>query len=122
MSIDWSKIKHFKQREFCCKCGCGYCDPHPQLVAALDLARSKSSVPFIISSGCRCDKHNNDVGGTKNSSHVIGYAVDLSYASGAIGIMLLKALTPFFDRIGVGKGFIHVDIDPAKPTPTLWTY
>ena len=122
MDIDWSKIKHFKREEFCCKCGCGLCNPHPQLVRALDLARNKAMVPFKISSGCRCEKHNEAVGGTKSSSHITGYAVDLSYESGRIGIALLKALTPFFDRIGIGNGFIHIDIDPNKPSPTLWTY
>ncbi len=46
--MDWSKIKHFKPKEFYCKCGCGSCEMHPQLVAALDMARAKAGVPFLM--------------------------------------------------------------------------
>ena len=120
--MDWSKIRHFKPKEFCCKCGCGGCDVHPQLVAALDLARSKAGVPFKINSGFRCQKHNKNVGAKPTSSHTLGLAVDIAYANGSQGIKILKALTPYFDRIGVGKDFIHVDIDPDKPSPVMWTY
>ena len=120
--LDWSKIKHFKPEEFCCKCGCGRCDVHPQLVAALDLARSKAGVSFHINSGFRCQEHNAAVGAKPTSSHTLGLAADISYASGLKGIMILKALMPYFDRIGVGKDFIHVDVDHDKPSPTLWTY
>ena len=120
--IDWSKIQHFKPSEFCCKCGCGKCDVNPQLVAALDLARSKAGVAFKINSGFRCQKHNAAVGAKPTSSHTLGYAADIAYTNGFNGIMILKALLPYFDRIGVGKDFIHVDVDPDKPSPTLWTY
>jgi zinc D-Ala-D-Ala carboxypeptidase len=121
-TVDWSKIKHFTQNEFCCKCGCGKCDVHPQLVAALDLARSKAGVAFKINSGFRCYTHNKNVGAKPSSSHTLGLAVDIAYANGMQGLAILKALTPLFDRIGVGKNFIHVDIDPDKPSPVLWTY
>ena len=121
-SVDWSKIKNFKQSEFCCKCGCGRCDIHPQLVAALDMARTRAGVPFKVSSGFRCQKHNANVGGKPTSSHTSGLAVDIAYEDGFQGIKILKALLPYFDRVGVGKNFIHVDIDPDKPSPVLWTY
>ena len=120
--IDWLKIYHFKSEEFCCKCGCGGCDVHPQLVAALDLARSKAGVPFKINSGFRCQKHNKNVGAKPTSSHTLGLAVDIAYANGSQGIKILKALLPLFDRIGIGSNFIHVDIDPDKPSPAMWTY
>jgi zinc D-Ala-D-Ala carboxypeptidase len=120
--VDWSKIKHFTRNEFCCKCGCGGCDVHPQLVAALDLARTKAGVAFKVTSGFRCQKHNKNVGAKPTSSHTLGLAVDIEYKNGSLGIHILKALVPLFDRIGVGKNFIHVDIDPDKPSPVLWTY
>ena len=120
--IDWSKIRFFKPAEFCCKCGCGSCDVHPQLVVALDLARSKAGVPFKITSGFRCARHNFRVGGKLTSSHTKGLAADIAYADGQQGLLILKALLPYFDRIGVGADFIHVDIDPDKPSPVLWTY
>lgn len=120
--MDWSKIKHFKPKEFCCKCGCGECKIHPQLVAALDMARTKANIPFKINSGFRCQKHNAAVGAKPTSSHTLGLAVDVAFANGLDGLIILKALLLYFDRVGVGAGFIHVDIDPDKPSPTLWTY
>lgn len=120
--VDWSKIKFFKPKEFCCKCGCGRCDVHPQLLAALDLARMRAGVPFSISSGFRCQEHNARVGGKPTSSHTRGLAADISFSNGHDGLLILKALLPYFDRVGVGNGFIHVDIDPDKPSPVLWTY
>ena len=120
--VNWARVKYFKPEEFCCHCGCGSCDIHPQLVAALDLAREKAGVPFKINSGFRCKKHNALVGGKTTSSHTLGLAVDIAYVNGTQGIKILKALTPYFDRIGVGKDFIHVDVDHDKPSPTLWTY
>lgn len=120
--VDWSKIKYFKQEEFCCKCGCGQCDVHPQLIAALDLARAHAGIPFTVSSGFRCQKHNASVGGKTTSSHTKGMAADIVYANGRDGLIILKALLPYFDRVGIGNGFIHVDIDPDKPAPVMWTY
>jgi len=122
LAVDWSRIKYFKPEEFSCKCGCGSRIMNPQLVAALDLARSRAGVPFKINSGFRCQKHNRNVGAKPTSSHTLGLAVDIAYTSGTQGLAILKALIPFFDRIGVGKNFIHVDIDPDKPSPVLWTY
>ena len=120
--MDWSKIRHFKPKEFCCKCGCGSCEMHPQLVAALDMARAKAGVPFKITSGFRCARYNFRVGGKLTSSHTKGLAADIAYADGRQGLLILKALLPYFDRVGVGADFIHVDIDPDKPSPVLWTY
>lgn len=126
-SIDWSKIRHFRKEEFECRCGCGACNINDQLVFALDLAREKSGTPFNISSGARCEVHNKKVGGVPGSSHVssetkVCHAVDIKYSTPQEGASILKALTPYFDRIGIGSNFIHVDNDPKKNAPALWTY
>lgn len=125
--IDWGKVKYFKKHEFECNCGCGQCNVNPQLVYALDLARSKSSVKFVISSGARCERHNKKEGGVPGSSHIssdtnVCHAADIEYKTPGDGAIILKALTPYFDRIGVGPDFIHVDNDPDKLTPALWPY
>ena len=36
--------------------------------------------------------------------------------------MLQALLSVGFNRIGVGSGFIHVDIDKSKPSDVIWTY
>lgn len=120
--MDWSKIRYFKPEEFACRCGCGYDAINPQLVAALDMARKDAGIGFTVSSGCRCKDHNKRVGGVADSSHVHGYAVDIQVNNSAHRLRVVKALVRYFDRIGIDKNFIHVDIDPNKPGPAMWVY
>jgi uncharacterized protein YcbK (DUF882 family) len=120
--MDWSKIKHFNPEEFTCRCGCGLNNINLQLVGALDMARKDAGVPFTISSGCRCSTHNRHIGGVSDSAHVGGYAVDIQVRNSAERLRVLKSLVRYFDRIGMDRNFIHVDIDPSKPGPALWLY
>ena len=120
--MDWTKVRYFKEEEFACKCGCGYNVINPQLVMALDMARRDVGIPFTVSSGCRCKAHNKRSGGVPDSSHVTGYAVDIQVKDSSHRFRVVKALLRYFDRIGVDKQFIHVDIDPTKPTPSMWVY
>lgn len=120
--MDWSKIRHFKEDEFACRCGCGYNAINAQLVAALDLARKDAGIGFSISSGCRCKEHNKRVGGVADSAHVHGFAVDIQVNNSAHRLRVVKALVRYFDRIGIDKNFIHVDIDPSKHGPAMWVY
>ena len=48
----------------------------------LDQIREKFGKPINVSSGYRCEKLNKFVGGSKTSSHLIGYGVDLIPANG----------------------------------------
>lgn len=88
----------------------------------LDLARSLAGVPFKISSGYRCNKHNKHVGGVKNSAHLKGLAVDIEVPDNVSRLKILRALVIVgFNRIGISKGFIHADIDKSKPD-NVWLY
>ena len=120
--MDWAKIRHFTENEFACKCGCEKNNINMQLVAALDMARKDAGIPIRISSGCRCKAHNARVGGVPDSAHVGGYAVDIQITNSADRIRIVKALMRYFDRIGIDKQFVHVDIDPSKPGPAMWVY
>ena len=114
---------HFKAREFECKCGCGGNEMHQEVVDKLEQARQLAGVPFVINSGYRCAKHNKKVGGVPGSSHTLGWAVDIKAKDGASRYHIVSALTTVgFTRIGIDKSFIHVDMDPSKPTPTIWLY
>ncbi|MFV0481850.1 MAG: D-Ala-D-Ala carboxypeptidase family metallohydrolase [Campylobacteraceae bacterium] len=112
--------EHFKRAEFACKCGCGLNNISPLLVEKLEKARKRAGVKFAITSGCRCATHNEKVGGVEESSHVYGYAVDIALDD-RNWIFIIKALETEFDRIGIAKNFIHVDIDPRKK-PARWRY
>ncbi|MBI9110108.1 D-Ala-D-Ala carboxypeptidase family metallohydrolase [Maridesulfovibrio ferrireducens] len=108
-------------------CGCcGTCDLVPGLLEKLDVARSLAGVPFTINSGFRCPEHNADIGSKPTSSHVGGYAVDIATGNGPERAAILKGLIMAgFERIGIAKSFIHVDIDPDKLNswgPVTWVY
>lgn len=113
-------MRYFKPEEFACKCGCGKADASAELQEKLDEARALAGVPFIITSGCRCEKHNQKVGGVSRSSHVQGLAADIAINESNKSTILM-ALGKYFDRIGIASNFIHVDVDHSKPNK-MWFY
>jgi len=115
--------KFFKLKEFECKCGCGLNNVAPELIEKLDTARSLADIPFIINSGCRCTKHNADIGGSESSSHLGGFAVDLKCKQSVSRFLMIQNLIKAgFNRIGLSKDFIHVDIDSTKTPHVFWVY
>ena len=78
-------MKHFREREFVCKC-CGQLPPavRENIVAlvdnVLDPAREQFGGPVVVNSGYRCPKHNLAMGGVVNSQHMMGEAADLCCA------------------------------------------
>lgn len=114
--------KYFKREEFCCKCGCGFCDITNDLVLKLDQVREEYGWSIYISSGCRCLNHNKAVKGSPTSSHLICTAADLVCESSRMRYQILPILAKYFDRIGIGRNFIHVDIDTIKPQRHMWLY
>lgn len=114
-------MKNFKISEFACKCGCQEARMQPCLLNSIDHARELAGVPFVITSGYRCQKHNKAIGGVETSAHTRGYAADIAVNLQSRDI-ILKACEKYFKRIGVASGFIHVDCDPDKPSPARWKY
>lgn len=117
--------KNFDSSEFACKCGCGYDTPNPELIRMLQAARDLYGKPMRITSGCRCIKHNRNVGGTANSAHISGMAVDIATPTGTTRYLIIESLMAAgFKRIGINfkKSFIHADIDDSKPSPTIFSY
>ena len=78
-----------------------------------------------INSGVRTKSHNRRVGGVANSSHVIPIckAVDIKASSIAIRNTLVYAAKQVgFKRIGVGRTFVHLDVDASKSQYVAWGY
>lgn len=112
----------FTAAEFSCPCGCGSSDINPELVVMLNKARTLSGQPYKITSACRCEAHNEAVGGVSFSSHLKGLAVDISTNGDRHrGSLLYGLINAGFRRIGLGKNFIHADIDPIK-AGAVWIY
>jgi uncharacterized protein YcbK (DUF882 family) len=95
----------------------------PLFLEKLDLARGYSNVPYVINSGFRTPEHNAEVGGVPGSSHLTGWASDIRTDSSNRRFLVLKGLIEAgYNRIGIGRNFIHVDCDPSKAGNVTWLY
>jgi uncharacterized protein YcbK (DUF882 family) len=117
------ELKHFKISEFDSPDEPGSGEKMKDcLLSKLDKARDIADIPFIITSGYRTKKHNDEVGGSPTSSHLYGWAVDIAVVDGLSRITIVKSLLDVgFVRIGIGRTFVHVDCDPNKQK-SMWVY
>ena len=123
----WDNIKHFTPRDFTCQCA-GLCD-HPVVisldtVAKLDKIREIIGLPVKILSGSRCKRYNTRMGGQSRSAHVpkngVSHGVHVFCPDSSFRFAFLAAALPVFNRIGIGKDYIHIDDDPELPPVVVW--
>jgi zinc D-Ala-D-Ala carboxypeptidase len=132
MTSERVKIQdNFYKDEITCNCGCGEDRISSVFMRKLQSARRVAGIPFIINRGVSCPEHNKAVGGSEKSAHVPehmpddqGHAVDIAVnASRQRYLIIRSALTVGINRIGVYKGFIHLDdadaVD-AKSRDLIW--
>lgn len=114
--------KYFEEYEFACTCerheGDGYGHNKldhlidKRLVDLLDAIRERLGVPVYITSGYRCEAHNEEVGGVRNSYHTQGLAADITYDG--IDVDYLAAIAEECGADGIGRyydqDFVHVDV------------
>lgn len=118
-------MKHFTNKERSCKCGnCGNSIVHNEIhETRLELFRERLGMPFVITSGFRCAKHNKDSGGVENSLHTQGKADD-GFPKPIKGTHIYKlskrdlfkfaeciAVEIFEEVIVYKEGFIHLGSD-----------
>jgi uncharacterized protein YcbK (DUF882 family) len=112
---------YFKPEEFACKC----CREHPMnadFLAMLEKAREIAGVPFVITSGYRCPKHNAAIG-SSTQNHTSGKAADIEAVNGPVRGKILKGLyLAGFRRIGISfkDNFIHAD--NMNGVESCWPY
>lgn len=109
-----TKWRHFSEKEVE---GLSY-----GLVSRLDSARDLCGFPIVITSGLRTPEQNAAAGGTNESSHMKGLAVDIQapvgqnerekliWALGRVG----------FRRLGLYDRHAHCDIDESKAQDVVW--
>jgi len=104
--------KNFDSREFNCKCSkCRHYQPEIidlSFVETLQKIRDELG-PMIITSGYRCREHNEIVGGSENSYHLRGWAVDVIAGDWPRRIKIIKLGLEHGLTVGLGRGFIHLD-------------
>ncbi|MFI5224600.1 MAG: D-Ala-D-Ala carboxypeptidase family metallohydrolase, partial [Nitrospirales bacterium] len=89
----------------------------------LDSIRSTIGRPLIVLSGWRSDEHNAEVGGVDSSAHTDGLGVDIACRESRLRFLILQAaLNVGISRIGIAKGFVHLDADTSKPPQVAWLY
>ena len=115
-SINNLKVaRHFKLAEFACPC-CNLVMLHPELLAKLVELRKVLERAVYISSGYRCPRYNQKIGGVVNSYHCIGLASDITVED--INLISLLELCENIDFNGIGfyekKDFLHLDVRPTK--------
>jgi uncharacterized protein YcbK (DUF882 family) len=118
-------MKYFKYSEFDSPDfkGSGKEKMSKEFLDMLDFARELAGIPFKINSGYRTPLHNTRVGGSSTSSHLNGIAADISCTDNGSRLIMLNALiSAGFNRIGMAKTFIHVDIDKNKMQNRIWLY
>ena len=113
---------NFDLKEYACKCGCGVADIKQELAVKVQQVRDLVGRSIVINSGVRCARHNGNIGASETSSHIGGWAAYLKYSGSAQRYELLNAIMPVFDRVGIAKTFIHVDVDANKTAGVVWTY
>jgi hypothetical protein len=123
----WTDIKHFKPRDFTCKCEglCGHPDViSPDLVLKLDKIQELIGMPVAVLSATRCARFNRKSGGREGSVHVskggVSHAADIRCSDATFRFAFLTAALPLFNRVGIGKELIHVDDDPDLPPNVVW--
>jgi len=134
--------KYFAAKEFACQCGCGFGSREEQIAAdlvhLLHVLRVNLAVPFVITSGARCVKHNDSVGGGKQSTHVPGVLgqctpgyesqsraadIDTSRWSSAVRGKIVEIALSCGARVGIADTFIHIDVESAPYySEGLWNY
>ncbi len=104
-----------------CNCGCNQAAVSNYLYNKMVQARTSAGIPFNISSWNRCTDYNAIVGGSFDSSHIKGLAVDIYCGTSTERFTILQALIlAGFDRIGIYSWGIHVDVDLSKPADVCW--
>lgn len=123
------KIEYFKLSEFDARDADGKKIPgtggqmRACTIEKCDKLREAYGNPLIVASGIRTPERNKQVGGVKNSSHLLGYAVDWKNITDDEMIAFLDAAwAANFRRFGIMATSIHTDDDPTKTTPALWDY
>jgi len=117
--------RNFTDDEFKCPCCGEFVDslPFRAFLAKLQDARNIASIPFVITSGYRCPEYNKAVGGKSDSSHLKGLAADIRAQTSSERFAIVNGLVKAgFVRIGMGRDFIHVDMDMSKPQHLMWVY
>ena len=115
---DWTRWPNFRPAELQCK-GSGRLTLHPGFMDALQGLRLAIARPMTLTSACRADWYNAQVGGHPRSLHIADMpqhegqlgtlAVDVAATDGGYRGDLFALAWHAGWSIGWGRGFLHLD-------------
>lgn len=107
--------ENFDREELACNCGCGFAAADVELLEVLEVVRSYFDAPVIVTSGCRCENYNAEVGGAVNSMHVKGMAADFQVKGFHAHAVAEWLRTIYPDKYGIGEypTWVHLDVRPG---------
>ena len=102
---------HFNRSEFACQDNCGFNTVDAMLLAILEDVREYFGEVVTVTSGCRCESHNKEVGGGINSQHKLGRAADIQVANTLPCDVQAYLLFKHENLYGIGQyeTFTHID-------------
>lgn len=112
----WKDIRYFTRAEFRCpcpRCGGFPVEPEEKLVRLADQVREHFGAPATVSSGVRCQAHNDEMDGSvKNSYHLRGKAMDFCVRGvpGATLLAYVKTLPIHYAYQINGSDYVHMDV------------
>lgn len=112
--------KNLSRHEFACKCECGLDTVDYATVAVIQDVCDHFGCKVTINSGCRCDKHNASVGGSKNSEHLKCRAGDCKFHGPTPNEVHSYLCRKYPDRHGFGVYATFNHIDTRTDGPARW--
>lgn len=113
---------YFSRKELCCKLT-GDLVLARRFLDSLILLRRGWNQPMKVNSCCRSVEHNQAVGGSNNSRHLITRdgtdAIDIAMIGGADKWAFVKLAMQHGWSVGVYKTFVHIDKRPGNPV--MWS-
>ena len=116
--------KYFSEREFQrLTPPCSLQDMNQDTMNRADIARRLAGIPFVVNCAYRSKDWDLSKGRSGNSAHTRGRALDFRCNTSENRMRMVSALLQAgFNRIGIGKNFIHADDDPSLPRHVMWHY
>jgi len=110
--------QNFMANEFACKDGSILILIDKRMLEGLQRIRDRLNNPIFITSAFRTWEHNLLVGGSSNSQHLLGTAVDIHSHGISLNRIADIAVEEGFTGIGIyrNSNFVHIDVreNPAK--------